>query len=126
MICCLSFLLQVHPISIFVMSQSLLYHCFNLVIAVMLSAHRTVLNIFFGQISLLPTLRHCRSRRGYEAPKTMAAPVGTNQVNQVIRHSRTTLGAVTVNVNKHSVSADARSFIPNYLLGVNLFIIIDG
>ena len=45
----------------------------------------------------------------------------TNQVNQVIRHSRTTFGAVVVNVNKRSVSADARAFTQNYLLGVDLF-----
>ena len=45
----------------------------------------------------------------------------TNQVNQVIRHPRTALGAVIVNVNKRSVSADARPFTPNYLLGVGLF-----
>ena len=30
-------------------------------------------------------------------------------VNQVIRHPRTTYGAVIVNVNKRSVSADART-----------------
>ena len=42
------------------------------------------------------------------------------QVNQVIRHPRTTFGAVIVNVNKRSVSADARTFTPN-LLGVDLF-----
>ena len=53
-----------------------------------------------------------------EAPKTMAAQVRTNQVNPVIRHPRTTFGAVIVNVNKRSVSADARAFIPNYLLVV--------
>ena len=29
-------------------------------------------------------------------------------------------GAVVVNVNKRSVSADARAFTPNYLLGVDL------
>ena len=51
----------------------------------------------------------------------MAAPVHTNQVNQVIRHPRTTFTAVIVNVNKRSVSADARVFILNYLLGVDLF-----
>ena len=50
----------------------------------------------------------------YEAPKTMAAPVCTNQVNQVIRHPRTTFREVVVNVNECSVSADAPSFIPNY------------
>ena len=60
-------------------------------------------------------------RRGYEAPKTMVTPVLTNQVNQGIRHPRTTFGAVIVNVNKRSVSADTRAFIPNYLLGVDLF-----
>ena len=43
------------------------------------------------------------------------------QVNQVIRHPRTTFGAVIVNVNKRSVSADARTFTPNYLRGVDLF-----
>ena len=32
---------------------------------------------------------------------------------------RTTFGAVIVNVNKRSVSADARTFTPNYLLGVS-------
>ena len=52
----------------------------------------------------------------------MAAPVRTTQVNQVIRHPRTTFGAVIMNVNKRSVSADARTFTPNYLLGVDLFI----
>ena len=61
-------------------------------------------------------------RRGCEAPSAMAAPVRTNQVNQVIRHQRTTFGAVIVNVNKRSVSAGARTFTPNYLLGVDLFI----
>ena len=55
-----------------------------------------------------------RWRRGYEAPKTMAAPVRTNQMNQVIRHSITTFGAVDVNVNKSSDSVDAGAFIPNY------------
>ena len=60
-------------------------------------------------------------RHGCKAPSAMAAPVRTNQVNQVIRHPRTTFGAVIVNVNKHSVSADARAFNPNYLLGVDLF-----
>ena len=35
---------------------------------------------------------------------------GTNQVNQVISHPRTTFGAVIVNVNKRFVSADARAF----------------
>ena len=58
---------------------------------------------------------------GYEAPKTMAAPVRTNQGNQAIRHPRTTFGVVAVNVNKRSVSADARAFTPNYLLGADLF-----
>ena len=43
------------------------------------------------------------------------------QMNQEIRHPRTTFGAVVVNVNKRSVSADARTFTPNYLLGVDLF-----
>ena len=45
----------------------------------------------------------------------------TKQVNQVIRHPRITFGAVIMNVNKRSVSADARGFTPNYLLGVDLF-----
>ena len=45
----------------------------------------------------------------------------TKQVNQMIRHPPTTFGAVIVNVNKHYVSADARPFTPNYLLGVDLF-----
>ena len=40
----------------------------------------------------------------------------TNQVNQVILHPRTAFGAVVVNVNKRSVSADARAFTPNYLI----------
>ena len=43
------------------------------------------------------------ARRGYEAPSAMAAPVRTNHVNQVIRHPRTTFGAVTVNENKRTV-----------------------
>ena len=47
--------------------------------------------------------------------------MSTNQVNQEICHPRTTFGAVIVNVNKRSVSADARAFTPNYLLGVDLF-----
>ena len=51
----------------------------------------------------------------------MAAPVRTNKVNQVIRHPCTTFGAVIVNVDKRSVSADACAFTPNYLLGVDLF-----
>ena len=51
----------------------------------------------------------------------MATAVRTNQVNQVIRHPRTTFEAVIVNVNKRSVSADASAFTPNYLLGVDLF-----
>ena len=58
-------------------------------------------------------------RRGCEAPPAMAAPVRTNQGNQVIRHPRTTFGAVIVNVNKRSVSADVRAFTSNYLLGVD-------
>ena len=45
--------------------------------------------------------------------------VRTNQGNQVIRHPRTTFGAVIVNVNKRSVSADVRAFTSNYLLGVD-------
>ena len=52
----------------------------------------------------------------------MAAPVRTNQMNQVIRHARTTCEAMIENVNKRSVSADARAFISNNLLGVDLFI----
>ena len=44
-----------------------------------------------------------------------------HQTSEVIRHPRTTFGRVIVNVNKRSVSADARTFIPNYLLGVDLF-----
>ena len=51
----------------------------------------------------------------------MAAPVCMNQVNQVVRHPRTTFGAVIVNVNKRSISADAHAFIPNYRLRVDLF-----
>ena len=50
----------------------------------------------------------------------MAAPVRTNQVNQVIRHPRTTCGVVIVNVNKRSVSSDASAFTLDYLLGVDL------
>ena len=50
----------------------------------------------------------------------MAAPVRTNQVNQVIRHTLTTFGAVVMNVNKRSVSADARAYTPNYLLGISV------
>ena len=63
------------------------------------------------------------SRRGCEAPLAMAAPVRTIQVNQVIRHPRTTCGVVIVNVNTRSVTADARVFTPNYLdlLCVDLF-----
>ena len=61
-------------------------------------------------------------QRGYKAPKTMAASVRTNQVKQVvIRDSCVTVGAVVVNVNKRSVSEDARILIPNYLVGVDLF-----
>ena len=56
--------------------------------------------------------RHLRQWRHQCAP---------NQVNQVIRHPRTTFGAVIVNVNKSSVSTDARAFTPTYLLGVDLF-----
>ena len=41
--------------------------------------------------------------------------------DQVIRHPRTTFGAVIVNVNKRLVSAEVRAFTPNYLLGVDLF-----
>ena len=40
-----------------------------------------------------------------------------NQVNQMIRHPCTTFGAVVVSVNKRSVTPDARTFIPHYLLG---------
>ena len=42
--------------------------------------------------------------------------------DQVICHPRITFGAVIVKVNKRSVSADARTFTPNYLLGVDLLI----
>ena len=45
------------------------------------------------------TVQPVLSRRRYEAPKTMAAPLRTNQVNEAIRHPRTTFGAVIVNVN---------------------------
>ena len=41
--------------------------------------------------------------------------------DQVIRHPRTTFGAVIVNVNKRLVSTEVRAFTPNYLLGVDLF-----
>ena len=61
-------------------------------------------------------------RRGCEAPSLMAAPVRTNTSESSDRHPRTTFAAVIVNVNKRSVSADARTFTPNYLLGVDLFI----
>ena len=44
----------------------------------------------------------------------------TNQVDQVIRHPRTTFGGVVVNVNKRSVSTDAFALIQNYILGVDL------
>ena len=37
-----------------------------------------------------------------------------------IRHLRTTFGAMVVNVNKRSVSADARAFTQNYLLVLDL------
>ena len=47
----------------------------------------------------------------------------TNQANQVICYPRTTFGAVVVNVNRRAVSADARSFTPNYLQGVDLLIL---
>ena len=50
---------------------------------------------------------------------------GTNahQPSESFVIHRTTFGAVVVNVNKCSVSADARAFTPNYMycLGVNLF-----
>ena len=52
----------------------------------------------------------------------MAVPVRTNQVNQVIRHPRTTFGAVIESVNKRTVTADARAFTPNHLLGVDLIL----
>ena len=39
----------------------------------------------------------------------------------MILHPRTTCEAVIVNVNKRPVSADALAFIPNYILGVDLF-----
>ena len=45
-----------------------------------------------------------------------------SRADEVIRHPRTAFGAVIVNVKKRSVSADARTFTPNYLLGVDLFI----
>ena len=61
-------------------------------------------------------------RRGCEVPSAMTTPVRTNKVNQVIRHPRTTFGAVVLNVNKRPVPADARTFTPNYVLGVDLFI----
>ena len=66
--------------------------------------------------------RQWRHRRGYEAPKTTAARQHQcAPQNQVIRDPRITFGVVDVNVNNRSVSADACAFIPNYLLGVNLF-----
>ena len=37
-----------------------------------------------------------------------------------LQPSESTFRVVAVNVNKRSVSADARAFIPNYLLGVDL------
>ena len=55
-------------------------------------------------------------RRGYEALSAMAAPVRTNQVNQIFDHPRTTFRAVIVNANKRFVLADALAFIPNYQL----------
>ena len=53
----------------------------------------------------------------------MAAPVRINQFYQVIHHPRTTFRVVDMNVNKRSVSLDARASTPNYLLdlGVGLF-----
>ena len=63
-------------------------------------------------------------RRGYKTHKTIAAPLRTNQVSQGIRLPHTTFVAVVVNVNKHSVSKDARAFMPNYrfnLLALFLF-----
>ena len=79
---------------------------------------------FLQLLSGLKTLLcHLTDRRGYEPPTTMAAPVRTNQVNQVIRHPRTTFGAVVVKVNKIFVTADARAFFENRsitVLGVNL------
>ena len=38
-----------------------------------------------------------------------------------VGHPPTTFGAVIMNINKRSVSADARAFTPNYLLSVDLF-----
>ena len=64
---------------------------------------------------------NAHSRSGCEAPSAMAAPVRTNQVNQVNRHPCTTFGTVIVKVNKRSVSADAHAFVSNNLLGVDLF-----
>ena len=69
-----------------------------------------ILDEFVTYLQRLTMLCIYSDQRGYEAPKTMAAQVRTNQVNQVIRHPRTTFGAVVVNVNKRSVSADARAF----------------
>ena len=55
------------------------------------------------------------NRCGCEAPSAMAEPVRTHQVNQVIRHPRTTFGAAIVDVNKRSVSAESRAFTLKYL-----------
>ena len=63
---------------------------------------------------------HDNVAQSNEAHTLMAALVSINQVNQVIRSSSTTFGA-SFKHNKRSVSADARAFIPNYLLGVDLF-----
>ena len=55
-------------------------------------------------------------------PKTMAAPVRTNQVNQVIRRPRTTFGDVVV-ICKQTLWLSRRSRIyPEYLLSVDLFL----
>ena len=62
-----------------------------------------------------------RCGSGYEAPKTMLAPVRTDQVNQEIPHPLTTPKAVVVNVKKRPFSADTSAFIPKYLLGADLF-----
>ena len=62
------------------------------------------------EMKILSSEKSTNLRRGCEAPSAMAAPVRTNQVNQVIRHPRTTFVAAIVNVNKRSVSADARAF----------------
>ena len=66
----------------------------------------------WGRLSGDAAARHLQQWRHQCAP---------TQVNQVIRHPHTTFGAVIVNVNKRSVSADACTFTPNYLQGVDLF-----